>query len=102
MLAPNLLLIGLVLVPISFGFPRASLLHGGGGASLGLAMLIVAVWNSCKWADALLCLVTTATCISGSFWYPYDHHAGFVLSMVGAVAVRPDRSELRLFQIANA
>lgn len=78
-----LLFVGLVLTPISFWFPRDSPLYGGGGASLGLPMLIVAVWSTCKWSDALLSLLAGVTCILGGVWYNHDRHTGFVLSMVG-------------------
>jgi hypothetical protein len=85
LLPPNrlLLLVGLVLTAISFWFPSDSPLHGGGGASLGLAMLIVAIWSTCRWSDVTLSTATAAICIFGSVWYKYNPHAGFVVSMVG-------------------
>jgi hypothetical protein len=85
MAIPNrvLLLAGLVLTPASFWFPRDSPLHGGSGASLGLGMLLVAVWGVCRWFEVLFATVAAAACISGGFWYRYDRREGLVLSIIG-------------------
>jgi hypothetical protein len=82
-----LFLVGLILMVISFFFPSDSPLHAGGGASLGLLMLILAAWGACTWLLASLSLAAGMACVSGGFWHKYDRDIGFVLSMLGVALV---------------
>lgn len=78
-----LLLAGIVLVALSFWFPNESPLHGGGGSTLGLLMLIGSVWGMVSPLPAFIASGACMVCIVGGFSYRYDHHTGLVLSWLG-------------------
>lgn len=77
------LIAGLILAPSSFWFPKESLLHGGGGATIGILFVIAALSSRCNWVLALLAASAASFCMVGGFGTNHFADAGRMFSIIG-------------------
>lgn len=74
---------GLVLASASFWFPKHSMLHGGGGGTIGVLFVFAALFSRCNWGVALLAVSAATFCMVGGFGTNHLVDAGKMSSIVG-------------------